>query len=388
MLAMITQSSRRALCIAASIGLIGVACYVGPSGGTPPPLAADDQPVPPPDLQPREQVIVDIFRRAADSVVFVTQRTRVRRQVGLFAFADRDVESGTGSGFIWDAEGHVVTNEHVVTNDLVDEEQTSFKVTLADQSVYEATLVGKYKDKDVAVLKIDAPKEKLKPLALGTSRNLLRGMTALAIGNPFGLDQTLTVGVVSALGRDIKSRNGRTIRGVVQTDAAINPGNSGGPLLNSKGELIGVNTAILSPSGANSGIGFAVPVDVVKRVANDIIQKGSITRPGLGVHLIEDWIQRKLQRYGLPPGVLIGDVPAASALSDADLKTTVIYNDGSVDVGDLIIGLGGRRIGDSIALLDAIDRYSVGDEVELVVLRGKKERRIKTRLVQIEVLPD
>jgi S1-C subfamily serine protease len=208
-------------------------------------------------LQADELANINLFKQASPSVVNITS---LGVQRDMFSMNVQQVPRGTGTGFVWDAQGHIVTNFHVIQGG------QGARVTLSDQSVYDAKLVGAFPDRDLAVLQIDAPKEKLPPLAMGSSRDLVVGQRVYAIGNPFGLDQTLTMGIVSALNREIESFNNRTIRGVVQTDAAINPGNSGGPLLDSAGRLIGVNTQIASPSGASAGIGFAIPVDEVNRI--------------------------------------------------------------------------------------------------------------------------
>jgi S1-C subfamily serine protease len=206
----------------------------------------------PEGLSADEQRVIEIFRQASDSVVFITSIARRRDWFTLNVF---EIPQGNGSGFVWDDQGHIVTNDHVI------EAGDVFAVTLADRTSWDAEVTGRAPDKDLAVLRIKAPADKLKPIGVGTSRNLIVGQRVLAVGNPFGLDHSLTVGVVSALGRELQASNGRTIRNVIQTDAAINPGNSGGPLMDSSGRLIGVNSAIYSPSGAFAGIGFAVPVD-------------------------------------------------------------------------------------------------------------------------------
>ena len=228
------------------------------------------------DLASDEQNTIDIFRYSAPSVVYITSIALRRDFFSLNAY---EIPQGTGSGFIWDKQGRVVTNYHVISD------ANRLEVTLADHSTWKAVLVGAAPDRDLAVLQISAPADKLRPISIGESKNLLVGQKVYAIGNPFGLDQTLTTGIVSALGREISSATGRTIHDVIQPDAAINPGNSGGPLLDSAGRLIGVNTAIYSPSGASSGIGFAVPVGEVNRVVPQIISKGKMIRPGLGITL-------------------------------------------------------------------------------------------------------
>ena len=226
------------------------------------------------DLAADEQTNIEVFRTASPSVVHITT---LQNQSNFFSLDVTQIPRGTGSGFIWDERGHVVTNFHVIQGG------DAARVTLSDQSNYKAALVGAYPDRDLAVLRIDAPTEKLRALAVGESKNLIVGQKVYAIGNPFGLDQTLTTGIVSALNREIESVTRRAIPGVIQTDAAINPGNSGGPLLDSAGRLIGVNTAIFSPSGASAGIGFAIPVDEVNRVIPRLIRDGRVVRPTLGV---------------------------------------------------------------------------------------------------------
>src|SRR5207249_3560315 len=274
-----------------------------------------------------ERATIALFRQASPSVVYVT----LARQRDFFSLNITEIPQGSGSGFIWDQEGHIMTNFHVIQG------ASGAKVTLADHSVWDAQLVGVAQDQDLAVLYIKAPKNQLKPLAIGTSADLEVGQSVLAIGNPFGLDQTLTMGIISALGREISATTGRTIAGVIQTDAAINPGNSGGPLLDSAGRLIGVNMAIYSPSGASSGIGFAVPVDTVNRIIPQIIRQGEITRPGLGVGIGDP------RRLGLS-GVLITRVEKGSAADRAGLRGIREDAKGEVVLGDVIVGIDGERI--------------------------------------------
>ena len=239
-------------------------------------------------LTSEEHANIEIFRRASPSVVHITS---LGMQRDLFSLRVQEVPRGTGTGFVWDERGHIVTNFHVI------QDANGAKVTLADQSSWDAELVGTFPGRDLAVLRIKAPRDKLPPIAIGSSRDLQVGQRVYAIGNPFGLDQTLTVGIVSALNREIESFGGRTIRGVIQTDAAINPGNSGGPLLDSAGRLIGINSQIASPSGASAGIGFAIPVDEVNRVVPRLIRDGRFVRPSIGVGAGSAELQRAL---GLP----------------------------------------------------------------------------------------
>ena len=237
------------------------------------------------DLALDEQATIDLFRSASPSVVYITS---IAFRRNLFSLNVYEIPQGTGSGFIWDDQGRIVTNYHVISD------ANRIEVTLADRSTWKGVLVGAAPDRDIAVLKISAPSSKLQPITIGDSTDLQVGQKVFAIGNPFGLDQTLTTGIVSALGREITSRTGRTIHDVIQTDAAINPGNSGGPLLDSAGRLIGVNTAIYSPSGASAGVGFAVPISEVNKVVPEIIRKGRVIRPGLGVSLANKTLTRDL----------------------------------------------------------------------------------------------
>jgi S1-C subfamily serine protease len=240
--------------------------------------------------------------------------------------------------------------------------------------------VGLASDKDIAVLKIDAPESKLKPLRIGVSNDLLVGQKVFAIGNPFGLDQTLTTGVVSALGRQITSVNGRRISDVIQTDAAINPGNSGGPLLDSAGRLIGINTQIASPSGASAGIGFAVPVDTVNQVVTDIIRYGRVIKPGLGVTTVPDPYARRLDVVG----VLMLDVPPESAAGRAGLRGTIISQGRIVQLGDVIVQIGNERITRQSDLLDALAQFRVGDAVPVKYLRDRKPRETTVTLQPLD----
>ena len=318
------------------------------------------------DLAGDEQNTIDIFRSAAPSVVYITS-IAVRRN--LFSLNVYEIPQGTGSGFIWDRQGRIVTNFHVISD------ASRLEVTLADHSTWKAALVGAAPDRDLAVLQITAPASKLQPIAVGESNNLLVGQKVFAIGNPFGLDQTLTTGVVSALGREITAVTGRTIHDVIQTDAAINPGNSGGPLLDSAGRLIGVNTAIYSPSGASSGIGFAVPVGEVNRVVPQIISKGKVLRPGLGVTLANRSLTGDL---GLE-GVLVLKVVSGSAAEQAGLRGTSQVGDGLV-LGDIILAVNGRKVTDYDSLRDEIERYEVGASVLLTLLRDEATAEVSVQL--------
>ncbi len=318
------------------------------------------------DLAADEKNTIDIFRAVSSSVVFITS-VELRRD--FFSLNIYEIPRGTGSGFVWDINGRIVTNFHVIGD------ASRVEVTLADNSRWKAVVVGTAPDKDLAVLQISAPADKLQPIPVGESRNLMVGQKVFAIGNPFGLDQTMTTGIVSALGREITAITGRTIEGVIQTDAAINPGNSGGPLLDSAGRLIGVNTAIYSPTGASAGIGFAVPVEVVNRVIPQIIKHGRVIRPGIGVSIADD---RIAERLGIE-GVLIIKVQPGSSAEAAGLRGTY-RSQGDIILGDIIVGINGQGISDTDDLLNAFERYSVDDTVELEISRDKQRMSISLRL--------
>ena len=322
------------------------------------------------DLAGDEQNTLAIFRNAAPSEVYITS---IARRRNLFSLNVYEIPQGTGSGFIWDRQGRIVTNFHVISD------ASRLEVTLADHSTWKASLVGAAPDRDLAVLQITAPAGKLQPITVGESKNLLVGQKVFAIGNPFGLDQTLTTGVVSALGREITAVTGRTIHDVIQTDAAINPGNSGGPLLDSAGRLIGVNTAIYSPSGASSGIGFAVPVGEVNRVVPQIISKGKVLRPGLGVTLANRSLTGEL---GLE-GVLVLKVLPGTSAEQAGLRGTTQVGDGLV-LGDIILAVNGRKVTDYDSLRDEVERYQVGETVALTLLRDDATAEVNVRLEALQ----
>jgi S1-C subfamily serine protease len=321
-------------------------------------------------LLPEEEAAIAIFEEARPSVVFIT--TLVYRR-DLFSFNIFEIPQGTGSGFTWDEQGHVVTNFHVIYR------AQQVRVTLSDQSQWKAELVGYAPDKDLAVLKIDTAKKKLRPIRLGTSRDLKVGQSVFAIGNPFGLDQTLTTGVISALGREIESLSRRPIQGVIQTDAAINPGNSGGPLLDSAGRCIGVNTAIYSPSGAYAGVGFAVPVDTVNRIVPQLIQYGKVIQPGLGIQPAEDYLAREI---GVE-GVLVVDVDPRGAAARAGILSTRYDEDGNIVLGDIIVAIDRQSLRSTDDLYKILDNHQVGDEVQVEVIRDGRRRTLTVKLQAI-----
>lgn len=314
---------------------------------------------------------IAVFEKAAQAVVYITN-TAVRRDI--WSLNTFEVPQGSGSGFIWNRQGHIVTNYHVIYG------ADSIQVVLDDQSTRDARIVGVDPDHDLAVLQITGKTDTLMPLEIGTSQDLRVGQRVLAIGNPFGLDHTLTTGVVSALGRSIKSVNDRTIENAIQTDAAINPGNSGGPLLNSAGELIGVNTQIVSPSGAYAGIGFAVPVDIVKRVVPQLIQYGKVIRPGLGISLIPDSIAA---RWGIK-GLVIAKVLPGSMADKAGLQGLEETKTGRIRLGDVITTIDGEAIRTYDDLARLLDRHNVGDRIKLGIRRSGKEQTLSLQLQAVQ----
>ncbi|KAI5079336.1 hypothetical protein GOP47_0004815 [Adiantum capillus-veneris] len=312
-------------------------------------------------LQSDELATVQLFKENTPSVVYITNLAARR---DAFTLDVMEVPQGSGSGFLWDKKGHVVTNYHVIRG------ASDLRVTLGDQSVYEADVVGYDEDKDVAVLHIDVSKDKLRPIPVGTSSNLLVGQKVYAIGNPFGLDHTLTTGVISGLRREISSAaTGRPIQDVIQTDAAINPGNSGGPLLDSSGNLIGINTAIYSPSGASSGVGFSIPVDTVSGIVDQIIKYGKVTRPVLGISFAPE---QSVEQLGVS-GVLVLDAPPGGPAGKAGLRPTSRDEYGRLVLGDIITSLNGQKVSNGSDLYKILDRCKVGDQVTVEVLRGDKK---------------
>lgn len=323
------------------------------------------------DLTPGEKSTIALFRQASPSVLHITA---ISVQRDLFSLNLYQIPEGTGSGFIWDHSGNVITNFHVIQNADV------AQVTLGDQTTWKARRVGVAPDKDIAVLRIDAPANRLQPIPIGTSKDLQVGQSVFAIGNPFGLDQSLTTGVISALGREIESVTRRPIQGVIQTDAAINPGNSGGPLLDSAGRLIGVNTAIYSPTGASAGIGFAIPVDTVNRIVAELIRYGKVTRPGIGVQIAEEQIA---DRLGVK-GILVVDVVPGSAAAKVGIRPTRREGSGRVRLGDVITAVDGKKVESPNELFLLLENYKVGDVVNISLLRDGKNIQTKVILEAVQ----
>lgn len=318
-------------------------------------------------LLPEERATVNLFRETQPSVVYIT--TLREQRVSYFGRRFDRVRDGTGSGFLWDDKGHVVTNFHVIRD------AQAAEVTLYDQTTWPASLVGTDRDMDLAVLRIEAPPEKLRPIPVGSSSDLQVGQSVLAIGNPFGLDYTLTTGVISALDREVQSIGGRELQGVIQTDAAINPGNSGGPLLDSSGRLIGVNTQIVSSGGAWAGIGFAIPVDTVNWVVPELVAHGRVNRPQLGVTLVEGARVRPAVN-----GVVVLEVVRNSGADRAGLRGARQTRRGNIVLGDVITAIEGQRVRSVPDIRAVLEGQQPGDTVTVSLLRGEEETEAEVRL--------
>jgi len=342
----------------------------------PRPQAARNEPSEPRSIAPRgplapdEQQTIGIFQRASPSVVYITTVQHVRE---LFSRNVMRVPQGTGSGFIWDDHGHIVTNFHVIQG------AQEALVTLADQRSFPASLVGASPDHDLAVLHIDLPADGPRPLPIGTSADLQVGQNVYAIGNPFGLDHTLTTGVISALNRSIDDENGGTIENLIQTDAAINPGNSGGPLIDSSGRLIGINAMIYSPSGAYAGVGFAVPVDTVNRIVPKLITNGGYERPTIGISALDE-ISRRLLSNANYTGIVVLQVVTGSPADRAGLKPAQSNGGRRVTLGDVIVAIDGKPVKSGNELVSALDKHELGDKVTLTVRRGQESRDVTLTL--------
>ena len=328
--------------------------------------------VPPPGLSEEERNNIEIYQRYSPGVVNITTTT-----IGYdFFLRPVPMESGTGSGAVIDDQGHIVTNFHVVRG------AETLEVTLPDKSKHEARVVGADPNNDIAVIQINVPRGRLTSVPLGTSKGLQVGQKVLAIGNPYGLERTLTTGVISSLGRSIQAENGRIIEDIIQTDAAINPGNSGGPLLNSQGQMIGINTAIYSPSNSGSvGIGFAIPADTVRRITGDLLTTGYVRHawPGIGstVNLADFPGLANALRLNTERGLMIVDTYQNSPASRAGLR-------GATDEvrigrrrwpvgGDVLLEFQGKAINSLQELASEVDRYKAGDRVTVTVLRGNRK---------------
>lgn len=334
-------------------------------------LARDAPHVEPRAIAPRgplplaEQALVSLFDSAAPSVAYIT--TEILQPTGFFTAT---VAQGAGSGFVWDDAGHVVTNNHVV------EGARSVYVQLDGGEPIEARIVGTAPDYDLAVVRLTRSRN-LRPIPLGTSRDLRIGQSVYAIGNPYGLQRTLTRGIVSALDRELPTTEFREVAGVIQTDAAINPGNSGGPLLDSAGRLIGVNTAIRSESGSSAGIGFAIPADLVNRVVPSLIARGKAPLPGIGINPVRPDLT---ERAGIA-GVVIREVRRGTPAAQAGLKPLDVA---SGNLGDVIVAVNGKRVQTVSTFVAELDRAGIGSSVDLTVVRNERERHVKVQVIDLE----
>jgi 2-alkenal reductase len=317
-------------------------------------------------LPPGEQALVNLFESTAPSVAYIT--TEVLQATGFFTAA---VAQGAGSGFVWDADGRVVTNNHVI------EGARSVYVQLDAGEPIEARIIGAAPDYDLAVVQLTRSPRNLRPIPLGSSRDLRIGQSVYAIGNPFGLQRTLTQGIVSALDRELPTTDFREVAGVIQTDAAINPGNSGGPLLDSAGRLVGVNTAIRSESGSSAGIGFAIPADLVNRVVPSLISRGRAPLPGIGINPVRPDL---VERAGIV-GVVIAEVRRGTPAAAAGLKG---LERGGDKLGDIILGVNGKRVSTLSSFVAELDRAGIGSEVDLLVSREGKERHVRVRVIDLQ----
>ncbi|MDA0660981.1 MAG: trypsin-like peptidase domain-containing protein, partial [Planctomycetota bacterium] len=321
------------------------------------------------NLADDEQSTIELFRVCSKSVVFIRTSALATDRLRTNIF---EIPKGTGTGFVWDNDGHVVTNHHVIVGGKV------FRIYTSDQRSFTAQVVGFSPENDLAVLKIDAPTGQFPEIPLGTSDNLQVGQKVFAIGNPFGLDQTLTTGVISGLGREFPVEaggvaGGAVLEGMIQTDAAINPGNSGGPLLDSSGRLIGVNTAIVSPTNAYAGVGFALPVDTVNRIVPQLLRHGKIILPDLGItfHPYNQHLLQVLEKQGFlteQTGIVVRDVIRGSTAEEAGVNPMRMTDKGIV-IGDIIVRINEHPMRTLRDLYQFLDRSTVGDSIKIIVLR-------------------
>lgn len=324
-----------------------------------------------PSLATDEQNNIEVYKAASPGVVYIQSTTMVTDFFGMFS---RPVE-GAGSGSIIDEQGDILTNYHVIAN------SEKLTVSFGSGKNYPAKVIGRDPDTDLAVIRLlETPKEVMTIVPMGDSDKLVVGQKVLAIGNPFGLDRTLTTGVISGLQRPIRAQNGRQIEGAIQTDASINPGNSGGPLLDSHGRMIGINSQIESPSGASAGVGFAIPVSIAKRIVPQLIRDGSIRRPKLGI------VPRDIESLGdqvrLPvkDGVLVWSVQPGSGAANAGLRGLVQTEDGDVELGDIIVAVNGEKVGNNDVLLKVLEKYKVGDTVKVEIFRRGNRMTVSVQL--------
>jgi S1-C subfamily serine protease len=327
-----------------------------------------------PSLATDEQNNIEVYKAAAPGVVHIQSTTTVSDFLGMFA----QEREGEGSGSVIDEQGDILTNYHVVAN------SEKLTVSFGTGKNYPARVVGADPDTDLAVVRLlQTPKEALTIVTLGDSDKLIVGQKVLAIGNPFGLDRTLTTGVISGLQRPIRAQNGRQIEGAIQTDASINPGNSGGPLLDSHGRMIGINSQIESPSGASAGVGFAIPVNIAKRIVPELVRNGSVQRPKLGITPRD--VESLGRQVDLPvnDGVLIMAVQVGGPAANAGLRGLVRTEDGDIELGDIIVAIDGEKVADNDALYKILDKHQIGDTVNVEIFRRGRRMTVPVRLTEV-----
>jgi S1-C subfamily serine protease len=325
-----------------------------------------------PAVAPDEQNNIEVYRKLSPGVVNVHSTSYVRDFYGYV-----EPREGSGSGSVIDQEGHILTNHHVI------EGAQKVAVSFGGQRNYAATVIGRDPDTDLAVIKlVERPKEPLTIIPLGDSDKLDVGQKVLAIGNPFGLDRTLTTGVISGLQRPIRARNGRPIEGAIQTDASINPGNSGGPLLDSHGRMIGINSQILSPSGASAGVGFAVPVNIAKRIVPQLVRSGEVVRPKLGISTRDVELVKRQIELPVGEGVLIWQVAPGGAAANAGLRGLTQTENGDVEIGDILVGIDGEKLDNTDDLYRILDKHKVGDTIQVQIVRNGRRTSVPVRLME------
>ncbi len=321
---------------------------------------------------PDELNNIEVYKKLSPGVVNVHSTSYARDFFGYV-----EPREGSGSGSVIDQEGHILTNHHVI------EGAQKVAVNFGGQKNYAATVIGRDPDTDLAVIKlVERPREGLTIVPLGDSDKLEVGQKVLAIGNPFGLDRTLTTGVISGLQRPIRARNDRPIEGAIQTDASINPGNSGGPLLDSQGRMIGINSQILSPSGASAGVGFAVPVNIAKRIIPQLIRSGEVRRPKLGISNRDvEWLKNRIE-LPVTDGVMIWQVAPGGSAANAGLRGVTPTENGDMELGDIIVGAGGEKIANSDDLYRTLDKHQIGETIQVQIVRNGRRMTVPVRLVE------
>jgi S1-C subfamily serine protease len=326
-----------------------------------------------PSLATDEQNNIEVYKAIAPGVVNISSTAMVREFFGLMV----EPREGTGSGSVIDEQGNILTNYHVIEN------AQKLTVSFGGGKNYAAKVIGGDQDTDLAVIRlVEMPKESLTIVPMADSDRLTVGQKVLAIGNPFGLDRTLTTGVISGLQRPIRAQNGRPIEGAIQTDASINPGNSGGPLLDSHGRMIGINSQILSPSGASAGVGFAIPVNIAKRIVPELIRNGEVRRPKLGISTRNVGTLANQVRMPVSDGVLILEVQPGGSAASAGLRGLVQTDDGSIELGDIIVGINGENIANNDDLYRALDKHQIGETVNLEIIRNGRRMSLPVRLAE------